>query len=201
MACCSVSCSTRATKINITCVSTPAVFACITKVFNPSNNTTSIFYGIVIQLDCDVIIIIIIFFLHFVLISHFVHLIRTCGWRPFRLGRQFALQDTSSLVRSNNLPIRDFPREIFNTLRVHRPGGSQHGVCGRQSVITEPRAQHQGRDSSHLLAKHFSPVLYICYTVGGNHNTWENDLLGGNLLSPSVFFSTWSYFYFTVPKS
>lgn len=56
MPCCSVSCSTRATKINITCVSTPAVFACITKVFNPSNNTTSIFYVIVIQLDCDLII-------------------------------------------------------------------------------------------------------------------------------------------------
>lgn len=119
----------------------------------------------------------VLFFLHFVLISHFVHLIRTCGWRPFCLGRQFALQDTSSLVRSNNLPIRDFPWEIFNTLRVHRPGGSEHGVCGRQSVITEPRAQHQGRDSSHLLAKHFSPVLYICYTVGGNHNAWWKSAL------------------------
>lgn len=66
MACCSVSCSTRATKINITSVSTPAVFACITKVFNPSNNTTSILYGIVIQLDCDLIICFWVFFTFFI---------------------------------------------------------------------------------------------------------------------------------------
>lgn len=158
MVCCSVSCSTRATKINITSVSTPAVFACITKVFNPSNNTMSILYGIVIQLDCDLIIcfgFFWVFFLHFLLISHFVQLIRTCGWRHFCLGRQFAVQDTSSLVRSNYLPIRDFPREIFNALRVHRPGGSEHGVRGRQNIITEPRAQCQGRDSYHLLTKYF----------------------------------------------
>lgn len=142
------------------------------------------------------------FFYIFLLISHFVQLIRTCGWRPFCLGRQFAVQDTSSLVRSNYLPIRDFPREVFNALRVHRPGGSEHGVCGRQSIITEPRAQHQGRDSYHLLVKGLSPVLYICYTVGGNRSMWENDLLGGNLLSHCFFFfSSWSYFYFTVPKS
>lgn len=151
MACCSVSCSMRATKINITSVSTPAVFACITKVFNPSNNTSSILYGHTARLWLHYL------FCFFTFFIDFVQLIRTCRWRPFRLGRQFAFQDTSSLVRSNNLPIRDFPREIFNALRVHRPGGSEHGVRGRQSIITEPRAQHQGRDSYHLLVKRFSP--------------------------------------------
>lgn len=88
MVCCSVSYSMRAIKINITSVSTPAVFACITKVINTTQALCSIFSF---------------------LISRSVNLIRTCGWGRFFVGRDVAVQDTSPLARSNYLPVRDFP--------------------------------------------------------------------------------------------
>lgn len=78
--------------------------------------------------------------------SHSVIMLRTCGWGPLCIRHQVAMQDTSPLVGTNHLPIRDTSWEILHTLGGNWSGGAQHGVCRCQNLITECRTECQGKE-------------------------------------------------------
>lgn len=130
--CCSVWHSMKVTRTNTTSVSTPAAFACTTKV--SQLRTTTQQNGVYLHYCCCCL-----------LTSHSVNLPRTCRWRHICFRYQVAMQNTSPLVRANYLSIGDISWEILNTFRGYWPGDPQHGVCCCQNLVTECRTQCKGR--------------------------------------------------------